>query len=234
MTRPLLVGVYAGRKADRVVRVAAPARAAGWEIALHALDDVAPELEDVTRRQGPGLRLENLNGLLEDAGGLPRWVVLCDDDIAFVRGDVIGLVAEAQAAGFGLAQPAHVPGSHVSHPQTRVVPRSRARSVPFIEQGIAAIAPEWSGRVFPLPAWRGMGWGVELEWMDLAAEGCVLGVLDRITVSHLDPVGGTYDMDAERAQMAADLAARGLDLTTKQVTLATWRPWRRRPPWAAR
>lgn len=234
MTAPLLVGAYAGAKADRVSRVVAPALAAGWDVALHGLDDVPAELAEVTRGRGPGLRLANLNGLLERVGGLPRWVVCCDDDIAFVRGDVTTLVAEARAAGFGLSQPAHVPGSHVSHPQTRVVPRSRARSVPFIEQGIAAIAPEWSSRVFPLPAWRGMGWGVELEWMDLAAEGCVLGVIDRVTVSHLDPVGGTYDMDAERAQMAADLAARELDLTTKQVTLATWRPWQRRPPWGAR
>ena len=139
----------------------------------------------------------------------------------------------ALPAGFGLAQPAHVPGSHVSHPQTRLVKRSRARAVPFIEAGISVIAPAWSNRVLPFPAWRGMGWGMELEWMDLAGDGCLAGVIDRVTIRHLDPVGERYDMDAERRQMATELAARGIDdLGALQVTLATWRPWQRRPPWA--
>lgn len=233
MSPPLLVGIYSARNAERVARVVEPARRAGWEIALRALDEVLPDLEDVTLARGPGLRLANLNDLIERAGGLPRWVVLCDDDVQFARGDVVRLVAECAAAGFGLAQPAHAPGSHVSHPHTRAAPRSRARSVPYVEAGpVSVVAPEWSERVLPLPAWRGMGWGLELEWMDLRREGCVLGVVDRVTYLHLDPVGRTYDEDAERRRMAADLVERGIDdLAAVQVTLATWRPWRRRPPW---
>jgi hypothetical protein len=224
------------RKAERVARVIEPARAADWEVALRALDDEVPELADVTRNQGPGLRLENLNDLISTAGGLPRWVVLCDDDVEFVRGDVVRLVEECKAAGFGLAQPGHAPGSHVSFPHTRIVPRSRARSVSFVEAGpVSVIAPEWSERVLPLPAWRGMGWGLELEWMDLAREGCVLGVVDRISYLHLDPVGQTYNEQSERAQMKADLEARGIsDLTSELRTIATWRPWNRRPPWSSR
>ena len=222
-----------GRQGGRTSRAIEPALEAGWEIALRALDDVAPELADVTVSQGPGKRLENLNGLVELAGGLPRFVVLCDDDVEFVRGDVVQLVEECAQAGFGIGQPAHVPGSEVSHPHTRVSPRSRSREVPFVETGpISVVSPEWSERVFPLPAWRGMGWGLELEWSDLRADGCRLGVVDRVTIRHLDPVGKTYDESVERAQMAADLAARGLtDLSAFHVTLATWRPWRRRPPW---
>jgi hypothetical protein len=233
---PLLVATYSARNADRVVSVIEPARRAGWKIALRALDDPHPALADVTRGRGPGLRLANLNQLIAEAGGLPRWVVLCDDDVEFVRGDVVRLVAECEVAGFGLAQPAHAPGSHVSQSHTRVMPRSRSRSVPYVEAGpISVISPEWSGRVLPLPAWRGMGWGLELEWMDLAAEGCILGVVDRVTYLHLDPIGRTYDEDEERARMAADLTVRGIDdLTRMQVTLATWRPWQRRPPWGSR
>jgi hypothetical protein len=236
MSSPLFLGVYSARNAERVERVVAPARRAGWEIALRALDEATPGLEDVTLTDGAGLRLANLNDLLARVGGLPRWVVLCDDDVEFVRGDVVSLVDECAAAGFGLGQPAHAPGSHVSHPHTRVVPRSRARSVPYVEAGpVAVVAPEWSERVLPLPAWRGMGWGLELDWMDLRSEGCVLGVVDRATYLHLDPVGATYDEDAERRQMAADMLTRGIDdLGSMQVTLATWRPWQRRPPWARR
>ena len=230
---PLFAGIYMSGKAARTARAIEPARRAGWEIALRALDDVAPELADVTVSQGPGKRLENLNGLVELAGGLPRFVVLCDDDVEFVRGDVVELVAECAAAGFGLGQPAHAAGSEVSHPHTRVASRSRSREVPFVETGpISVISPAWSERVLPLPAWRGMGWGLELEWSELRAEGCRLGIVDRVTIRHLDPVGKTYDETVERAQMAADLAARGLtDLSAFHVTLATWRPWRRTPPW---
>ncbi len=236
MRAPLLLAVYSARNADRVVRLIEPARHAGWEIALRTLDEVPPALADVTLGRGPGLRLANLNDLLEQVGGLPRWVVLSDDDVEFVRGDVVLLVAECAAAGFGLAQPAHASGSHVSHPHTRVVRRSRARAVPYVEAGpVSVVSPTWSERVLPLPAWRGMGWGLELEWMDNVADGCVFGVVDRVTYLHLDPVGRTYDEEAERRQMAVDLAARGIDdLSAAQVTLATWRPWRRRPPWTSR
>jgi hypothetical protein len=233
---PLFVATYSARNSDRVARVIDPARSAGWEIALRALDHVPTALADVTRDCGPGLRLENLNALVGAADDLPRWVVLCDDDVEFVRGDVVRLVEECDAAGFGLAQPAHAPGSHVSHPHTRAVQRSRSRSVPYVEAGpISVVAPTWSERVLPLPAWRGMGWGLELEWMDLRTQGCILGVVDRVSYLHLDPVGRTYDEEAERGRMAADLAARGIDdLTRMQVTLATWRPWQRRPPWGSR
>ncbi len=69
--------------------------------------------------------------------------------------------------------------------------------------------------------------------MSLADEGCALGIVDSVTYLHLDAVGGTYDEAAERARMRTDLAERGIDdLAALQQTLATWRPWRRRPPWA--
>ena len=167
-------------------------------------------------------------------GWSERWVVLCDDDVEFVRGDVVSLVDEASAAHLGIAQPAHAPGSHVSHPHTRAVRGSRARLGALCRgRPRLGVSPAWTDRVFPLPAWRGMGWGLELEWMDLRAEGCALGVVDRVSYMHLDPVGSTYDEDPERRQMAADLAERGItDLRSAQVTLETWRPWQRRPPWS--
>ena len=233
MTPPLFLGIYAHGKDERITRAIDPARAAGWEIALHALDTVVPSLADVTRSSGLGKRLENLNRLAADTDVGGRFVVLCDDDVEFVRGDVVRLVAEVEAAGFDIAQPAHAPGSHVSHPHVRVVARSRAREVPFVEAGpISVVGPDWGHRVFPLPAWRGMGWGLELEWMDLRTDGCRLGVVDRVTYRHLDPVGRTYDEERERRQMAADLDARGMEgLSSVHTTIATWRPWRRRPPW---
>ena len=144
---PLFAGIYMSGKAARTARAIEPARRAGWEIALRALNDVAPELADVTVSQGPGKRLENLNGLVELTGGLPRFVVLCDDDVEFVRGDVVELVAECAAAGFGLGQPAHAPGSEVSHPHTRVASRYDAQDEPTQTDAIGlsiGLKHDWS------------------------------------------------------------------------------------------
>ena len=108
-----------------------------------------------------------------------------------------------------------------------------ARLTTFVESGpLVAVAPEWVERVTPLPVWRGMGWGLELEWIDLRAEGCRLGIVDATTVVHLAPVAQEYDTTALRARLREELAARGAsDWGPLQQTLATWRPWRRRPPW---
>ena len=113
----------------------------------------------------------------------------------------------AARAGLGLAQPAHAAGSEVSHGITRAQPRSRARLTTFVESGpCVAIAPAWTDRVLPLPRERGMGWGLELDWIDLAAEGCRLGIVDAVQVIHLGKVGGTYDDTASGARMRDELA----------------------------
>jgi hypothetical protein len=236
MSTPLVVGVYRGRNAPHVQRLLAPALAAGWSTAWWALDGVAPELEQHTVGTGPGERLVLLDEALERHGRQDGAVVLADDDIRFERGDLLTLVDLAARAGLGLAQPAHAPGSAVSHGITRVRPRSRVRLTTFVEGGpLVVIAPEWTSRVLPLPRSRGMGWGIELDWMDLSSDGLRLGIVDATPVVHLGNVGGTYDDTEIRARMREELAARGVDdWAPLQRTLATWRPWQRRPPWVDR
>lgn len=233
MTSATVVGIYRAANASRVARLLAPALAAGWTTAWWALDRVAPALAAHTVGVGPGEKLPLLDEALGRHGPPSGAVVLSDDDIAFARGDVVELVELAARAGLGLAQPAHAPGSEVSHGITRVRPRSRARLTTFVESGpLVAIAPEWTGRVLPLPRERGMGWGIELDWIDLAADGCRLGIVDAVQVRHLDKVGATYDDSAIRARMHEELEGRGVqDWGPLQRTLATWRPWQRRPAW---
>lgn len=236
MSTPVVVGVYRARNAAHVQRLLAPALAAGWSTAWWALDEVAPGLERHTVGTGPGEKLVLLNEALERHGHEGGAVLLSDDDIRFERGDLVTLVDLAAKAGLGLAQPAHAPGSEVSHGITRVRARSRARLTTFVESGpLVVIAPEWTGRVLPLPRARGMGWGIELDWMDLSTEGLRLGIVDAVPIVHLDKVGGTYDDTQIRARMREELAERGVDdWAPLQRTLATWRPWRRRPPWVER
>jgi hypothetical protein len=222
--RPAIVGVYREANAPVVERLLEPALAAGWSTAWWALDRTAGSLASVTAGEGTGEKLPLLNRLLERHGPVDGPLLLSDDDIAFERGDVVDLVDLSERAGLALAQPAHAAGSEVSHGITRARPRSRARLTTFVEIAAGAVS-----RVTPLPESRGMGWGLELDWIDL---GLPLGIVDAVRVRHLGKVSGTYDDTELRARMRAELAERGVDdWATLQRTLAVWRPWQRSPPW---
>lgn len=233
MSTPAIVGVYRAANAAHVERLLAPALRAGWTTAWWALDDVASALRPHTVGEGPGEKLPLLQEAIARHGPVRGELMLADDDIAFARGDVVRFLHLARRAGLGLAQPAHADGSEVSHPITRARPRSRVRLTTFVESGpLVAVAARWVGRVTPLPVWRGMGWGIELDWIDLRDEGCLLGIVDGAPVAHLGPVGRGYDDTELRARVRAELAGRGVDdWEPLQRTLATWRPWRRKPPW---
>lgn len=230
---PVIVGIYRACNAHVVARLLEPALAAGWTTAWWALDEVAARLAAYTVGDGPGEKLPLLDEVIRRHGSVAGPLVLSDDDLAFRRGDVVGLVRLCERGGLGIAQPAHAPGSHVSHSVTRARPRSRARLTTFVESGpLVVVMPPCRDRVLPLPVGRGMGWGIELDWMDLRGVGCRLGIVDAVTVEHLGKVGADYDDTALRAQIRAELAARGADdWSSLQRELAVWRPWRRVPPW---
>ena len=234
MSTPTIVGVYREANAATVEALLAPALAAGWTTAWWALDRVAPSLERHTVGSGPGEKLPLLNETLARHGPPSGALVLSDDDVAFAAGDLTTLHGLAERARLDLAQPAHASGSEVSHGITRAQPRSRARLTTFVESGpLVLVSASWVGRVTPLPESRGMGWGVELDWIDLRNVGCRLGIVDAVRVVHLGKVAATYDDASVREAMRAELRERGVeDWGPLQETLATWRPWRRRPPWA--
>jgi hypothetical protein len=160
-------------------------------------------------------------------------LVLADDDVVFRRGNVAALVAYCDRAGFGLAQPAHTADSQVSHAITRARRLSVARLTTFVECGpLVVVSERWLERVLPLPETRGMGWGLELDWMVLREDGCPFGIVDSCRIDHVGVVGGGYDKGEAVRQVHAELATRGIhDWSEIQQTIAVWRPWRRSPPW---
>ena len=229
-----VLGVYRHANAGNVAALAGSA--AGdtvWR--LWALDRAHPSLERWTVGEGPGLRSPLLNKLY---GTLPPdfdgHVVLSDDDYGFTRGDLSTFLAAARAAHLGLAQPGHDRLSQVSHWVTAARRLSLARLTTFVEIGpLVAVAPEWRHRVLPL-ADDGMGWGLDLEWSDLRAVGCRLGIVDSCTIRHFAPVvgSGSYDVPAARVEMEALYAQRG-GYHHALRTLATWWPWEPRAPRSA-
>lgn len=229
-----IVGVYRATNAGIVETLLRPALADGWTTAWWALDAVAQSLAEHTVGVGEGRKLELLNETVRRHGTGGGPLLLCDDDIAVRRGSLRELVDLCVRAGLDVAQPAHAPGSNVSHGITRSRPRSRVRLTTFVEGGpLVVMMPSAHARVLPLPESRGMGWGIELDWIDLQRDGLRLGIVDAVTVEHLEKVAAAYDDTELRTAMRAELASRGADdWAPLQQTLAIWRPWQRRPPWA--
>lgn len=231
-----IVGVYRRRNAEPVRRLLAPALEHGWRAGWWALDETDPSLRDVTLGEGPGLKLALLNETLRRIGSPTEWLVLSDDDLRFCKGDVVRFVRLCVRAEFDLAQPARARGTQLSHGIT-VAPRlSRARRTTFVESGpLFAVGPRFRHRILPLPEHRGMGWGVEIDWHDLLADGCRLGVVDSVQIEHLGELGSDYEAGQVKSLLFDELAARGRpDWAGMRQTLATWELWQLRPPWARR
>jgi len=229
---PSLVGVYRSRHADRVRRLVEPALVAGWRVAWWALDDVVGDLAGVTVGSGPGAKLPLLNELLRRSGSRAGWLVVSDDDVAFGRGDVVGLVSLCKRGRLDLAQPARI-DLGVDHEITTARRLSLARRTSFVEIGpLFVVGPGWRDRIVPFPEERGMGWGLELEWHELHRKGCVLGIVDAVRVRHEGFRGEDYDDRTEVHRVHEELATKGFGgWSDVQSTLATWRPWQRSPAW---
>ncbi|MGH9356753.1 MAG: hypothetical protein ACRD10_11545, partial [Terriglobia bacterium] len=184
---------------------------------------------------GKGLRMPLLNRLMEGMD-LPSfdWVVVMDDDFVFVRGSLSSFLAIAARAGLALAQPAHALDSLRSHWFfTLYNPVAVTRLTTFVEIGpIVAIHQDWAERILPFPEASGMGWGLAFQWSDLRARGARLGIVDWVTLRHLEPVGKGYDNSPENERLQCLMRERGIQsLRHFQKTELVWRPWQHRPPW---
>jgi hypothetical protein len=234
--RAAVYSVYRRSNTEVVLRLLRPALDEDWAVRLWALDEPDERLADLTAGTGPGTKFELVNRLLaENPPGEGDYVVVADDDAEFVRGDLVAFVRSAADASLDLAQPAHSLRSNISHRITWRRPLSRARLTTFVEIGpIFAVSPEWRERVVPFPEDVGMGWGLELRWMDLREEGCRLGIVDATPVRHLARFASAYAPDEEVARLNRLLDERGAPgWKGLRRTLDVWRPWRTRPPWAA-
>jgi hypothetical protein len=227
-----LVGVYRARNAHFVTELCEPALARGWTVAWWALDETVDDLAPFTVGSGPGAKFDLLNRVVSSLDEDTEWLVVSDDDLIFERGDVVDLQRMCRRAGFDLAQPARSEAV-VDHEITARRDLSVARRTSFVEIGpIFVVGPGWRDRIVPFPEGRGMGWGLELEWYELLRAGCVLGIIDSMSVRHTGARGVDYDMEDEFVRLRAEFGARGLDTWSDvQLTFEIWRPWMRRPPW---
>src|SRR5206468_6209107 len=76
-------------------------------VRLWSLDEIVPDLATVTLGSGPGSRFALLNMLIGDLPAEPDMLVVVDDDVRFVVGDLARLVHAGSSLGLDLFQPAH-------------------------------------------------------------------------------------------------------------------------------
>ena len=230
----VLVAVYRRRLAPVLGELLAQLPAGG-RAALWALDEPAPELAAVTVGSGPGERLALLNHLVASAApGPEEWVLASDDDVRLTRGTPATLLRAAARLGLDLAQPAHTWSSEVSHRFTRRRALVLARTTRWVEQGpLLLFGPRAVARLLPLREdVRWPAWGIEAGWSRARDEGISLGIVDGVTMRHVQRVNATrYSwQDAER-QEAALLREAGFPSTRSlQVDEARWRAWQAAPP----
>jgi hypothetical protein len=189
-----LLCVYRRRHVEHVTRIVVDARKAAFRIRLWALDEVAPELASDTVGSGAGSRFALLNAVARGAD--TGWLVIADDDVAFVTPSAPRtLLAVAAAQNFDISQPAQARGSYRSHLITRQRILASARETTFVEIGpVVAFSPRARDLVLPFPD-EGMGWGVELEWGALREHGLRLGIVDCVALLHLVPTAETYSVE---------------------------------------
>jgi len=229
----LLVSVYRERNAAVLEPAVTEALDRGWDVRLWALDHASPLLVAPTVAVGAGSRFPLLNTLVGTAD-LERyeWIVVVDDDVRLPHRSLGVLLSVAEQAGLDLVQPAHSARSHHTFDINMRRPLAIARRTSFVESGPAfAVRRPWIMRVLPFAPDHEMGWGVELEWHDLAGEGARLGIIDAVAARHLVPIGGGYPKDRETDVLEGRLRARGFTaFGDVHRTLGVWRPWQPRPP----
>jgi hypothetical protein len=235
-----VIGVYRARNSRLLERLLEPCQKVGAHIALWALDEYSAPLRPFTVGSGAGSRFDLLNETLSLAQiSDDRYLVVVDDDVVLPAG-IPRVVALAEAAGLGLAMPAHLPYSHFSHRLTRRRRWAAVRLTTYVETGpLLVIAPAWRNRITPFPPDSGMGWGTDLGWMALRGEGCRLGIVDAAPVLHLVPPGRDYDQSAEMARLDGALRAAGVpedgpmraQVDSLLRVLGTWPLLRPVPAW---
>jgi hypothetical protein len=224
--------IYRSRNADRVSDMIEPLTAEGREICLWSLDQITDDrLAHWTVGSGPGARSALLNRLYsrlpDDFAG---YIVVMDDDVTLRHSALKDFVQIVAYACLDLAQPAHSGRSAISHPVTLVRSPSLARLTRFVEIGPLFVAgPRIQHGIFPMDEQLGMGVGMDFVWSKLASDGFHLGIVDCVVMHHAGPIGTAYDSSDDVAGRLAEEAG-GYSQVTR--TLAYWRPWRRRPPWA--
>jgi hypothetical protein len=226
------VAVYRHRNGETLSALVRSCASFSYDVRLWALDEVHDDLKAWTTGSGPGAKYELINRLVEGVNE-SHYVIVADDDIVIARGDIQKLIGIGRRAHLDLFQASHAWGSFNTYPITSRRFLSVARETTFVEIGpLFVVAPEWRGRFLPFPDDIGMGWGLEIFWYEIQRQGCRFGVVDAVSLLHLQAPGGTYASDgAEQLRLERAMDENQMSLEEIQRGLKVWWRWQHSPPW---
>jgi len=181
--------------------------------------------------EGHGRKFDLVDAMAREQPPDPdEWLVVADDDIRLVRGDLARFVAIADAAGFDLAQPALDRRGKVTSGITVSRPLTRARLTSFVEFGpVFAIRPAVRDVVTATFAGSGLGWGLRRVWHSLEPP-LRLGIVDEVRVLRRNAPDDEAEAAEARLEMYRTWERHGLvDGQQPEYTYRSWRAWQRIP-----
>jgi hypothetical protein len=93
------------------------------------------------------------------------------------------------------------------------------------------MSPPCASLLLPFPDVK-MGWGLESIWSRLSVAGELrLGIVDAITIDHIEPPGSYYDMAAARREQDRLFEQSEIGAFETKVNISSWRRGGRRPEW---
>jgi hypothetical protein len=206
------------------------------DVRLWALDEITPELKHLTLGSGPGARFNHLNSLYEARSVAEgSWLVVADDDVVFVRGNLDRTIQLMEQAGFALAEPGQSPLGFWTQIYNLGRPFVVASDANLVEIGPLFIAnPAFSQEILPFPADDGMGWGTEAYWYRIKQDRYRIGIIDACRMIHLRR-SGAYATAPEMKRLEERLAEANVDNIWRLRTRnERWWRWQPNPPWQER
>lgn len=129
------------------------------------------------------------------AGSHYRYVLVVDDDIDFLPGDISRLFTLCDAHRLYLAQPSLRWGTHASHHVTLHNPVCIVRQSRFVEVMAPCFSREALARLQPTFGLNRSTWGIDYAWSSLLAGEGRIAVVDAIQVEHTKAIsldGGAF------------------------------------------
>lgn len=131
-----------------------------------------------------------------------RYVLVVDDDIDFMPGDISRLFTLCDTNGLYLAQPSLRWGTHANHDVTLHNPVCVVRRTRFVEVMAPCFSREALQRLQPTFNLSRSTWGIDYAWSSLLAGEGRIAVVDAIQVAHTKAVsldGGAFYLKLKAA-----------------------------------
>lgn len=208
----LVVGVEVPARGDALSRITRQLAASRHDVVVS------------TVAMKPKGKFENVDDAIRMAGTSlddADWLIVTDDDVGLPKNFTDRYIAAASLTDLVVSQPAHRFLSYATYQITRRRLGHLVRQSGFVEIGpLTVIRKEAFAALLPFPPSR-WAYGIDVLWADICRRhGWRMGIVDAVSIRHLKPVGGSYNMDEAIAEGRALLERSGVRLNRSDLFVA--------------